>query len=112
MEKGRSGDDDGVHFLGRDNFLKGVRAGEELRRVHNRKVLGLQELVEVSAGGVKLVLEEIGEGDDTGAGVKKIGGVFCAAAAAAEQSDADGRVGLRAAHQRWVDDHEAGGGGS
>src|SRR5215472_18652283 len=93
MKIRRRGDDDGIHFFGGSNFVKGIRAEEELLGVDGAIAFGLLQLVEVSAGGIELVLKQVCERDDTrAAGVDQIRGVFGAAPAATEQPHADRRA--------------------
>src|SRR5262249_43817970 len=86
------------------------RADEELRGIEDGEALGLEQLVEVSACSVQLVLEEVGERDDASApGLKHVHGVLRAAATAAEEATPHGGVGLAAAQGRGRHDYESGG---
>src|SRR5215472_1457369 len=111
VKKRRRGYDDGVDFLGGGDFVGSIRPNKELRGIDSAEAFGLLEPVEVGPSGVELILKHVGERHDTrSAGLHQIASVFGAAPAAAEQADADGGVGVRAANKRGLDKHQTGGG--
>ena len=111
MEVGWRRDDNRVHLLGGSESLVGARADEELLRIQRREPFRLLHLIEMRARGVELVWEQVGQRyDASAAGVHQIRRVFRAATPAAEQADADGRIGARAMHQFRLDKHGRRGG--
>src|SRR5437588_492071 len=109
MKVRRRGDDDRIDFLRSGNFVESVRADEELRRVNGTEAFGLLELVEIGVSRIELVLKQIGERHDPcAAGVDQIRGIFGAAPAAAQQSNAYGGIGGGATHEFGLDEHQPG----
>ena len=106
-----SGDDNGVQFLGGNDFLVSIGAGEKLRGVNRCVPLGFLDFVEVRACSVELVAKQVAQGDHARAGVDQIRCVFSAARAATQQTHADRGVGGRAVDQLGLNEHHACGGG-
>ena len=82
VEVGRRGDDNRVDLLGRRDLLEGVWPDEQLLRIERRVPFCLLQLIEVCMGSVELILEQIGQGNDTSAArVHQIPRVFGPASA-------------------------------
>ena len=112
MKIRRCGNDNSVDSLGNGNFVKCVRADEELRAVNRAVAFGLLEFVKVGVSSVELVLKQIRKRHNArAAGVDQICSVFRAPPAAAEQADANRGVRVRAANQFRLNEHQAGRGG-
>ena len=106
--EGRRRDVDGVDVLAREELLVGVGATEEVLRVDHR-LAGLRASASSAAlPFLELVREQVTEGRHHGAGVlDERAGHVRPAAAAAEESEAHGRVRLRPEHEPGLQDRDA-----
>jgi hypothetical protein len=107
MEVGRSGDKNEIHFFRGGDFLVSVGAFKELCGVEGRVSFRLLDFVEVLAGRLQLVAEQIGEGGDARTGILDETRAYDRTApSAAEDSKTNLGVRRRPPHKPRLHDHK------